>query len=1126
MTLRTKTSLLMTVFIVVIFSVAGFSSLRFLENSLRHSIFNGLDSVSRTSSETISRFLEDTLRDAQSIAFSLPKKALEEKNASAIEDYLKTITEFYPKFENGIFILDKNGNLWADYPVYPETRGKNFAFRQYFKTTIEKQEGIIGVPYRSARTGELVLTFTALLRGSSNQILGLIGCSVKLLHPNVLGHIRKSKIGETGYIYVYDTSRLIILHPEEKRVLQRDVPPGTNKLFDSAIEGFEGVGETVNSKNIPMLISIRRIPGIDWIIGAQQPQSEAFAPIKEARNRIIWGIVFAVLSAILIGAFVVRKLTDPLVKLRQVTLKMGQDTEERGEFREQEKNLQEELKTIHSSDEIGSLAKAFREMNDRLNQTFISLRGSLRNWEQTFDSVEDSIFILGKDNRIQRLNRSAANLLKKGPQEILGQACYRLVHGTEEPPDYCPHDITLKTGRPAKAEIEEPHLKGFFEIMTTPIHDESGKTVGSVHLMRDITERKRAENKLRESEERYRTLAEAAQDMIFIIDRDGLVQYVNEFAAKQLGSSPEKIIGKSQESLFPPEVSERHKMNLRRIFETGRPLYTENSTPFPNQIIYLGTWLAPIQGESGEVKAVLDISRNITDRKQIEEALLESERKYRSLVDNANDAIFIAQDGLIKFPNPSTLRLTGYDEKDYANTPFLDLIHPDDKEMVLDRHRRRLQGEDVPNNYSFRVFNKTGAELWVQLNGVLIEWEGKPAILCFLRDITPQKRLEAQILQAQKMEAVGILAGGIAHDFNNLLQTILGYTEILLMDDGNNSIPNQELNQIKHAAKRGAELTQQLLTFSRKVQSKLRPVNLNQEVRQIEKLLKRTIPKMVEVELDLADDLKTVHADPAQIEQILMNLAVNARDAMPEGGKIIIHTQNVTLDKLFCKDHLGAKPGHYAGLTVSDTGHGMDEETLRHIFDPFFTTKGVGKGTGLGLAMVYGIIKSHGGYIHCVSEKGKGTHFNIYFPVAEQVIIEEKPRKEEKEPRGGRETILLVDDEEPILNFGEKCLKIYGYAVLKALNGEDCLNIYKEKKDIIDLIVLDLLMPGMGGQKCLEEILKMNPKAKVVIASGYSANGFPKNLVEAGAKAFINKPYDVNQIFGVIREVLDGDHLN
>jgi PAS domain S-box-containing protein len=1000
MSLRTKTFLLITLLFSVIFGGGGFLSLQFFETSLRKSNYDGLERITIAEAESISKFLDDTLRDTQVIASFLPKNALEEKDVFINEGYLKVMMKNYPKFENGMFLLDAQGTLWADYPVYPKNRGKNFAFREYFKTTMGEQRGVIGVPYRSAITGEPVLTFTALLRGSKNQVLGIIGCSVQLLHPNALGSIRKMKIGKTGHIYVFDTSRMMILHPEEGRILERDNPQGANKLFDAAIEGFEGVGETVDSRGIHMLLSLKRVAGINWIIGAQQPKKEVFAPIKEARTWMMWGTMAAFLIAVGIGALAVRRLTEPLVKLRKVAMEMGQERGIKGdEFQKQKKDLQEELRAIQSSDEIGSLANAFSQMHDRLDQAFMSLQGSLRVWEWTFDSVADPIFILDSNDRILRLNHAAAHLLKRRPQEVLGETCYRLIHGTEAPPDFCPHHITLKTGKPAKTVVEEPYLGGFYEIATTPIVDEAGQVIGSVHVTRDITERKR-----------------------------------------------------------------------------------------------------------------------------MEEALKLSEEKYRSVVANANDSIFIAQDGIIKFPNPSALKMTGISPEKYATTPFINLIHPEDREMVLDRHNRRLKGEEVPNNYSFRVLNKAGEELWVQLNAVSINWEGTPAVLCFLRDITSQKRLEAQFQQAQKMEAVGTLAGGIAHDFNNLLQSILGYTEILLMDNQMKTTVHQDLQEIKRVTQRGAELTRQLLTFSRKVQSRLRSIDLNKEVIQVEKLLRRTIPKMIEIELHLADDLGTVNADPAQVEQVLMNLAVNSRDAMPEGGKLVIETENVTLDETFCKNHLGVKPGGYVALTVSDTGHGMDKETIKHIFDPFYTTKGVGKGTGLGLAMVYGIVKSHEGYILCESKPNKGATFRIYFPVTEQGRGVEEWR-EDKGFKGGSETILLVDDEEPIRNLGEQIFTKYGYTVLKVSDGEGALKIYEEKKDGIDLIILDLIMPGMGGKKCLEGLLQINPDVKVVIASGYSPEGRVKSFFEEGAKNFISKPFNMKEMLQVVREVLDeGTH--
>jgi len=509
-----------------------------------------------------------------------------------------------------------------------------------------------------------------------------------------------------------------------------------------------------------------------------------------------------------------------------------------------------------------------------------------------------------------------------------------------------------------------------------------------------------------------------------------------------------------------------------------------------------------------------------TERKRAEEALRESEEKYRSLVANATDAIFIAQDGLIKFPNPTTLTLIGYSQEELASLPFINLVHPEDRAMVLDNYSRRLKGEEVPSTYTFRVIKKRGEELWGQLNAVVIAWEGRPAILCFIRDITPQKRLEAQYLHAQKMEAVGTLAGGIAHDFNNLLQAILGYAEMVLLGRGKQDPSYQELQEIKRAAQRGGELTQRLLTFSRRVQSKLRPVSLNQEVNQIQRLLQRTIPKMIDIELNLANDLRAINGDPAQIEQILMNLALNARDAMPEGGRLRIGTKNVTLDEEYCRMHLGVKAGDYVLLSVTDTGHGMNQETLGHLFEPFYTTKGMGRGTGLGLSMVYGIVRSHDGYISCDSVPGKGTTFEIYLPVIEQRLGMEES-KEERIPRGGKETILLIDDEESIRHLGNQILKQFGYTVLTASDGESGLELYQKEKGKIDLVILDLIMPGMGGRRCLEELLKINPKVKVVIATGYSADGHTQEALGAGAKNSVSKPYAIRQMLKVVREVLD-----
>jgi two-component system cell cycle sensor histidine kinase/response regulator CckA len=390
-----------------------------------------------------------------------------------------------------------------------------------------------------------------------------------------------------------------------------------------------------------------------------------------------------------------------------------------------------------------------------------------------------------------------------------------------------------------------------------------------------------------------------------------------------------------------------------------------------------------------------------------------------------------------------------------------------------------------------------------------------------VRMMNERMRLEEELQQSQKLEAVATLAGGIAHDFNNLLQIVQGYSELLLVGKNKDESGYLELYEIFAAARRGGELTRQLLNYSRKVKSEKKPTDLNHQVRQIHKLLQRIIPKMIEIELQLEDDLQYVNADPLQVEQVLMNLAVNAQHAMPEEGKLVVKTTNATLTRESCSSHSKLTPGDYVLLSVSDTGHGMDSGTLEQIFEPFFSTKAPGKGTGLGLAMVYGIIENHNGHITCHSKPGKGTIFTIYFPTGEtiQEISAEKAAKKET-VLGGNETILLIDDDHLICTYAKRCLEKQGYKVLTAADGRSALELYRQKMKTIDLILLDLIMPGMGGAKCLQKLLEIDPDIKVVIASGYTPDDNTMQIIHRSTRGYLRKPYFGKQLLQTVRSVL------
>ena len=391
-----------------------------------------------------------------------------------------------------------------------------------------------------------------------------------------------------------------------------------------------------------------------------------------------------------------------------------------------------------------------------------------------------------------------------------------------------------------------------------------------------------------------------------------------------------------------------------------------------------------------------------------------------------------------------------------------------------------------------------------------------------MRMVNKQKRLEEELQQAQKLEAVGTLAGGVAHDFNNLLQTIQGFSEMLLYNMHEDDPSFRALNRVMDAVESGGKLTRQLLTYSRKVKSEKRPINLNDQVRQAHQLLERTIPKMIEMDLLLEEDLKLVDADPVQMEQVLMNLVINARDAMPEGGRLVIKTKNIRRPDKQCESHPTSTPWEGVVLSVSDTGHGMDKETRKQIFDPFFSTKAPGKGTGLGLSMVHGIVENHQGRITCRSTPGAGTSFRVYFPVAEsglgKMAVEEK-----KGEQRGNEIILLVDDNETIRQTGEEMLARAGYTVLTASTGEMALDIYAQNSEEIALVLLDLIMPGMGGARCLQELLKKNAAINVVITSGYSPVDQTMKTIEAYTREFLRKPFTYEQLLTTVRKVLDGD---
>jgi PAS domain S-box-containing protein len=655
------------------------------------------------------------------------------------------------------------------------------------------------------------------------------------------------------------------------------------------------------------------------------------------------------------------------------------------------------------------------------------------------------------------------------------------------------------------------------------------QSVGRVWSFRDVTEAKRAEEALKSSEEKYRLLVENAVEAIFVA-QDGMLKFANQNTTKMIGYSKEELTSKPfQEFIHPDDralVSDRH---FKRLEGHGLP------SVYPFRIV----------NKSGDVKwvelnavlitwegrpATLNFLSDITERKEAEEALQESEKKFRVLTETAASGIFIHQGEKFVYVNPASEAMTGYSRKELLTMDFWNLVHPDFRELVKQRAQARQQGKSVPSRYELRILTKSGEERWIDLAVGMINFEGKPAILGTDFDITERKRaeeemraLEEQLRQSQKIEAIGRLAGGIAHDFNNLLTVIKGYSQLSLLDLKESDPLWENIQEIQKATQRATDLTRQLLAFSRRQILDLKVLDMNTLLRDLNKMLRRIIGEDIELVTLLSGDLGRVKIDPGQIEQVIFNLAVNARDAMPSGGKLLIETTNVELDKEYAKAHIGVVPGRYVKLSVSDTGIGMSQEVREKVFEPFFTTKDKGKGTGLGLSTVYGIVKQSGGNIWVYSEPGHGTTFKIYLPRVEEELDTLHGRDETDSFPMGSETVLLVEDDPLVRAMAKRLLKQQGYRVLEATNGEEALRVIQEQAgEEIHLLLTDVVMPQMGGKELADQLKILRPDIKVLYISGYTDNAIVHQGVLNPGTHFLQKPFSIKTLSHKVRDVLDG----
>lgn len=628
----------------------------------------------------------------------------------------------------------------------------------------------------------------------------------------------------------------------------------------------------------------------------------------------------------------------------------------------------------------------------------------------------------------------------------------------------------------------------------------------------------------------FRSLADRLHDVIMVFDRGHRHLYVNAYVETQTGIPVRDYIGKTHEELgFPEHLCKIWKEAIDRVFATNEACRIEFELPGG---IWIDWFLLPEPDESGAVCHVITAARDITDRKRMEEELerrvlertkelKQSEEKYRSLFEESKDMVYISTpEGRFLDINSAGIHLLGYTIKEEIQSLNVrdTYLKPESRELF----QQEIHRNGFVKDFEVTLKRKDGSNLQAIITANAVR--NKEGEISFyrgiIRDVTESRRLEQQLFQIQKMESIGELAGGIAHDFNNILSGIMGYASLMKTRIQPDHPFFNYIDTIERATLRAGDLITKLLTFAMGGSFHSTPVNLNEIILETIKIVSRAFDRSVEITTKLDSRLPTVEADPALIQQVAMNLLVNARDAMPNGGQIIVQTRIETIAGDRLQVNLEAREGTFSVISVSDTGVGIPAEHLGRIFEPFFSTKEKGKGTGLGLAVVYGAVKNVGGFVTVDSLPGRGSSFSIFLPVSGKPEASTRLTEAAPTTKGG-EGILVVDDEQDILMLARDIFEEYGYRIFLAANGEEACSIFREHRDEVQLILLDIIMPKMGGLEAFEQIIAIDPKVRVILSTGYSKSERAQEIIDSGGAAFIQKPYQVQQLLTLVRKILD-----
>ncbi|PQP34864.1 hypothetical protein C6A37_05540 [Desulfobacteraceae bacterium SEEP-SAG9] len=821
----------------------------------------------------------------------------------------------------------------------------------------------------------------------------------------------------------------------------------------------------------------------------------------------------------------VEQMQEEVIPFNQRMMEVGANQSEIGHVRSDGTTFPTWMSaTLLKDDEenIAGLLGIARDITDQKNVEKKMIENVVF-FESVFNSIQDGISVLDRDCNIVRVNKRMEEMYSR-QMPLIGKKCYSVFQQRQSPCPWCPSIPTMETGE-AHAEIvpyeTEDCQTGWIDLTTFPLKDASGSVVGIIEYVKDITAHKNAEEAFWKSEEKYKELANSLPQIIFETDESSQVTFANHDAFNVFGySQAEFDKGLNALDMLIPKDRERALENMQRVLNgeiLGGIEYTalrKDGSTFP-AIIHSNSIIL-----ENKPVGLRGIMIDLSEQKRSEKSMRESEFRFRSLFDLSPQPIALAEQdsGAIINVNAKFCETSKYSLEELIgrHATEIGLYSKNDREIFI----KELQTNGEVHGLKMDFKAKDGSVIKTLMFARPVNIGGKSCIITVFHDRTEQKRLESQLRQAHRMEAIGTLAGGIAHDFNNLLFPIIGYTEMLIDTAPEGSERRDYLEEIFKEALRARDLVRQILTFSRQTIQELKPMRVQPVVKEALKLLRSSIPATIQFNWRIDDACGVIMGDPTQIHQVIMNLCTNAYHAMEEtGGHLEVSLTEIELGAGDMPDDVDLTPGRYIQLTVTDTGQGIESEVLNRIFDPYFTTKEEGKGTGLGLAVVHGIIKEHFGDIRVFSESGKGSVFHVYLPVIE---IKDKETEIAPEPvQIGSERVLLVDDEETIVHMAQRMLEWLGYQVTSRTSSIEALEAFRAQPDKFDLVITDMTMPNMSGEILAEELKKIRSDIPVILCTGFSEKISKDRATALGIEGFLMKPTVMRDLAKTIREVLD-----